>query len=124
MKNTIIFEKFFYGDKFYSDIESLSKDLFKTKEEIYQLPENYEVIVYGTKLEPICQFNPHELVDHYTEDRLCYENPNDDMEYYEILQILTDNIDFTKINSLIPKLYYEDPKKKFVLTKQHFIDTL
>ena len=59
--------------------------------------------------------------DFYTS---CEKNfiPNSEKHYF----VFTDaeNIDFEKVNSLFPKLYYEDYKQKFTISKQDLLDVV
>jgi len=115
-------ETYYYNDNFYFDFESLSEDLFETEEDIRALPDDYEIKVNLCDLKPIVVFTA-ELIKERTVDEECYSENHGDIESQTISDALNKCIDFEKLNSLIPKLWF--PSKKFkVFTKQDFINSL
>ncbi len=61
--------------------------------------------------------------DYYTDLEDFIEKVFDD-ECEKITKSLKDNIDYKKINALMPKLYYENYRDKFTITKQDLLNAL
>lgn len=115
-------ETYYYNDNFYFDFESLSEDLFETEEEIRALPDDYELKVNLCELEPIVVFTAEKIAEH-TVDEERYSEDGCDREVQRIIDALKESVDFEKLNSLIPKLWF--PSKRFItFKKQDFINTL
>lgn len=107
---------FFYNEKHFSDIAEFAEDM--TEEEINQMKEDDTYQVSVAKEEPIFQLSVDWVVSRF-EDRFT----EDGDDYSQTRKILEDNIDFAKLNSLIPKLLYES-REKMVITKQDLLETL
>lgn len=113
VRNLLDIKDFFYDDKFYLKLEDLLNDLGINEKNIENLSEDWEIECNESNLETIEKFSSDWIVDRMNEDRFT-ENG---YEIDEIIKILEDNINFEKINNLIPKLYYINEVKKFKLTK-------
>ena len=50
-----------------------------------------------------------------------FSEQNCDQEYDLILKAIKECCDFEKLNSMIPKLWYEIPSQKFKITKQDLL---
>lgn len=113
-------ENFIYNDKFYSDLGDLCDDIFETGKEISELPDDWAITCLETNIEPIVKFSLDWIFDRIDEDRFP-ENESDDRTVTKVQKILSEYINFEKINELMPKLYYEG-NKKFNITKKHLLD--
>lgn len=110
-------ENFFHGDKFHTDLGSLIDDISET-EDLSDLPEDWETDCTESNYESVFVLDPHDIYNAFAEDR-----DGEDMDSHdEIISILKQHIDFEKINSLIPKMYYEKPRQKIIITKKDLLD--
>jgi hypothetical protein len=112
-------ENFFYSNKYYSDLDELLDDLDLSEDGISELPDDYLLDCRRANLEPIITLSVDWIGDRIDEER--FSEDADEVE--EIQKILSSNIDFEKINSLMPKLYYES-REKFKITKADLIEYL
>ena len=111
-------ENFFYDDKFYSDLGELMDDLdYYEEEDVLKLPDDYSLDCKESKLEPIVTLSVNWIGERIDEER--FTEDADEIEKIE--KVLSANIDFEKINSLMPKLYYES-KEKFKITKADMLE--
>ena len=116
-------ENFFEDGKFYTDIEDFIYKVFDGDEErIRELEEDAVFECKGSKLEPIIDFSSQWITDRIDDDRFSENNSGTENE--KITKVLDENIDFKKITNLLPKLYYENYKDKFTITKQDLLDAL
>jgi len=107
-------ENFFYDDKFFSDFGEFIELLEDENDcEINELPEDFSVELVESELKPILILS----IDDINIDSENYSEDNEESEEEDILKVLKENIDFEKINSLIPKNYHRT-KNKQVLTKE------
>jgi len=112
-------ENIFFNDQFYSDFNDLCEHNEWDKDEIESFPEDFTIEVYECTLEPIEQISSAWITERMDEER--FSELRCDEETTAICKILDEHIDFDKINSLIPKLYY--PKtKKTIVTKQQLLE--
>ncbi len=111
-------ENFFYYSKFYSDIEELMIDLEIDEESIESMPDFY--LCYKSKCEPIVQFDADWMLERIDEERFTEERFEKESE--KIHKLLSE-IDFSKINEQIPKVYYES-FEKFEITKADLYEHL
>jgi hypothetical protein len=108
-------ENVFYNEKYYSEIEEiLLEEDWQTEED---LPDHIEV--YEAHNEPIVKLSAQWIVEHIDEERFT----EDGCEIESVEDILNKYIDFQKVNSMIPKLWYEG-RKKIVLTKEQLKEYL
>jgi hypothetical protein len=122
LKTKRVMENFFYNDNFYSDMESFIHENFEDESEIAELEDDKLFLCKGSKLEPILKLSAEWIAERIDDDR--FSENNSDGEIEEISEILEKNIDYEKINSLMPKLYYENYKDKFTITKQDLLDQI
>ena len=115
-------ENFFYNNDFYTDLEDFIEKVFDDESEIADLDNDKLYLCKGSKLEPILSLSAEWIAERIDEDR--FSENNSDGEIEEISEILESNIDYEKINSLMPKLYYENYKDKFTITKQDLLDAV
>lgn len=107
---------FYYGDKFYLDYSELMDDL--DIEDPNDLPDDWDVTCFEVEEQPIYQFNPG-IIANLVPDRRFSED-GIDKEYDSVVEAIATCVDFGKLNSMLPKLYYPT-KESFVVTKQDLI---
>ena len=111
-------ENFFYSDNFHSDLGELMDYLdYNEEEDVLKLPDDYTLNCIKAELEPIVTLSAEWIIDRIDEERLT----EDGNEIERIEKALYANIDFEKLNSLMPKLYYEGIKK-FTITKADMLE--
>ena len=116
-------ENFFEDGEFYTDLEDFIYKVFDGEEnQVRELEEDAVFECKGSKLEPMFYFSPKWITERIDDDRFSENNSDDEFE--KITKILIENIDFKKIVDLLPKLYYENYKDKFTITKQDLLDAL
>ena len=116
-------ENFFEDGEFYTDLEDFIYKVFDGEEEqVRELEEDAVFECKGSKLEPIIDFSSQWITDRIGDDRFSENNFGTENE--KITKVLDENIDFKKITDLLPKLYYENYKDKFIITKQDLLDAL
>lgn len=115
-------ENFFYNNDFYRDLESFIQEAFEDEDEIQELEDDKEFLCKGSFLEPIITISAEWITNRIDDDRFSESNSDDECE--KTTKILDDNIDYDKINALLPKLYYENYRDRFTITKQDLIDAL
>jgi len=110
---------YYYNEKFYHDLEQLIDDL--DFEKVEDLDNDFNIIYKECDEEPICTLSPYllgELIRDSHEDR--YSEDDSDGEHESIVKALSENIDFDKINSELPTLWYPS-KRKVQLTKADIV---
>ena len=116
-------ENFFEDGNFYTDIADFIYKVFDGEEEqVRELEEDAVFECKGSKLEPIIDFSSQWITDRIDDDRFSENNSGTENE--KITKVLDENIDFKKITNLLPKLYYENYKDKFTITKQDLLDAI
>jgi hypothetical protein len=116
-------ENFFEDGNFYTDLEDFMYRIFDGEEDqIKELDDDTVFNCKGSKLEPILSLSAEWITERIDDDR--FSENNSDEEYEKTTKILNANIDYEKINALIPKLYYEDYRDKFTITKQDLLNAL
>lgn len=116
-------ENFFEDGNFYTDLEDFIYRVFDgEKEQIEELEDDKLFLCKGSRLEPILSLSAEWIAERIDDER--FSENNSDREIEEISKILESNIDYEKINSLMPKLYYENYKDKFTITKQDLLDAV
>lgn len=86
-------------------------------DEIKDLPDDYSIKATKAQLLPIIQYKAEDLAEMADE----FSETNYDEEYEKILEAVKKYCDFEKLNSDIPKLWYEMPTEKFTITKQDLL---
>jgi hypothetical protein len=104
-------ENFFYNDIFYSELSECCDYNNWDKEEIESYPDDFKLEVECSELNSIVEIDAEWITERIDEERFS-ENRCDD-EVSKIMKILNENMDFEKINALIPKLYYGNRKKHY-----------
>lgn len=109
---------FFIDDKFYSELIDFIEDEGWELEDVLCFDDDIIFIANESKLEKLVDFNTGWITEQL-ENRL----PEDDYFYDQICKIFNDNIDFEKINSLLPDVIIP-LKKTFKITKGDLIEEL
>ena len=110
-------EPFYIDDKYYYSIDDLRDEIASDDCDIEDLPEDYEITATRSKLLPIIQYKAEDMAEMADE----FSEQNYDQEYDLILKAIKECCDFEKLNSMIPKLWYEMPSQKFKITKQDLL---
>lgn len=111
-------EHFFYEDVFCNDIEDLLMELDMDEDEVPHLPEDWYITCMGSTKEAVFQLTPDWITRPINEERFS-EDPDDMVD--KIRLVLNRNIDFDKINKLLPRIYYP-ANKEFKITKADLLD--
>ena len=116
----MITENFFVDDKYYTELNDLVTDILEDYyvDTVSELPDDFTVTLHESELRPIIQYSADYLAQLSEDD---YSENNDEQEYRIIKDALNECIDFEKLNSMIPKLYYWTRKKE-ILTKKDLFD--
>lgn len=96
-------ENFFWGEDFYSELWDLI-DYFDRNEIWEEFQENESIKLYQATEEPIIVFNADIIAENLDSQR--FSEHEDEKEFKIILKALNECIDFDKLNSMIPKLWY------------------
>lgn len=115
----IIMENIFHDDEFYRELEDLLEELELDKESIEELPEDYELWIEESVLQPLVTFDPHYIIERIGDERFSENNVDD--EYDKISNALKKHVDFEALNAAIPKLYYPT-RKKHKFTKKDLLE--
>lgn len=114
-------KNFFYGERFFGDLDDLLFYLSDTKEDVLNYPDDFKLEVELGVEEPFVHLSSKYIIDVVAdkeEERLSESCD----ELSKLQEILDGNIDFNKINALIPRFYYGD--KRAFITKQDLLDWL
>ena len=114
-------ENFFYNDNFYSELSECCDYNDWDKEEIESYPDDFKLEVECSELSPIVEINAEWITEKIDEERFSEYRCDDEVS--KIMKILNENIDFEKINRLIPKLYYGNRKKHY-FTKADLLEAV
>lgn len=110
-------ENFFYDERFCSDISDLMDALDIDEDKVDELEEDWTCKVELTSLEPAFFIDADWICERLDDDRLDEDGDISD----KVHQLVKDNVDFTKLNELMPKLYY--PTSKFAtITKTDLVE--
>lgn len=110
---------YYYNENFYHDLEQLIDDL--DFEKVEELADDFSITYKECDEEPIVQLsadNLGELIRDWQEER--FSEDDSEGEHEAIVKILSENIDFDKINSEMPTLWYPS-KRKVQLTKADIV---
>ena len=106
-------------DKFYKEVQDIAEDL--EYDFLMEQVDDFTVEAYECDLERIGYLDGSVIAERaFDEDRFT-EEMADDQE--KIAKILDAHIDFEKINSLLPKIWYPS-NRKVIFTKQELIDEI
>lgn len=107
-------ENFFFNDEFMSDIDSLLHQIGIDEDDVSSLPDDWSKECFESEERPIVKLSADYILRMIDEGNFS-ENGYDD-ESAKIAAILNENIDWKKINELIPTLFYPT-RNKFYITK-------
>lgn len=105
-----------YDDKFYQDETDLA--IFIGHEDLSKMEEGFLLTYDYCELRPIEQFDGWSIADRVDDERFSEDNDADERD--RIAQILNENVDWDKINELIPKLWYPS-KRKGEVTREELL---
>lgn len=106
------------NENFFSDVTELAEYL--EYEFLIGQDDYYTIEVYNCDLESIGVLDAEVLALRvFDEDRFS----EDATEYEDLVKIFNENIDFEKINNLLPKMWYPSGNK-VVFTKQELLESL
>lgn len=114
-------ENFFYNNKFYYEVSELIDEIESDECEIHELPDDYKLECFKSELSPLVEFDAQWIAERIDEER--FSDDNCDGEFTKIVKALNECIDFEKLNSMIPKMYYET-RMKFYITKQELLNII
>lgn len=124
-KNNVIEEPFFFDDEFIDEINTefidriLGFSNISEISEIQNLSDDFQIKLTGADIEPVFVFSENYIIEGIDDERF----PEDSEKTVEkIRKVLSDNIDFKKINELMPTLYYGNSTRKFYLTKKELLN--
>lgn len=102
-------------DNFFSEVQDISEHL--EYEFLVEQTDDFTVEAYECDLQFIVQLNGNCISESAIDEKRLSED-GDEVE--DIAKILNDNIDFDKINALMPKLWYSS-NRKIIFTKAELI---
>ena len=112
-------ENFFYFQNFYSDLSDLCNFMEWDKEELESFEDDFKIEINTSRLEPIIDLSASWIIEHIDDERFTEEGN----EVGKLVVVLNENIDFEKVNSLMPKIYYET-RNKITVTKDELLKWL
>jgi hypothetical protein len=101
-------------DRFFSEVQDIAEHL--DYDFLVEQTDDFIVEAYECDLEFIFQFNGDYIADCIDDERLS----EDGDEKEDVAKILNLNIDFDKVNALMPKLWYSS-NRKVIFTKAELI---
>ena len=110
------FNNFFCDDEFYRDLKTFIDINYETDFDFSSLDENYQIHCVSGLLLPIITYDVEKIADLAEE----FSEEYAEEEYEEIKDSISQCVDFEKLNSLIPKLYYPIGKS-FSITKADLV---
>ncbi len=112
-------ENFYYNDKFYHELCSLMEDENIKQEDLQALPDDWSVKVEECELQQMFELTAHKLSETLAnehEDR--YDEDGSQSE--DIVKALEECVNFDKLNSMIPSLWYPNGNF-FYITKNDLV---
>lgn len=103
---------------FNPSIEGLIQEIYEDKENAEDCASDH-ITIYECDEEFIYQFQVDDLIDIIGEERW-------DDEYSQVEKVaeaIKASVDFEKLNSMMPKLWFSNPRKPIVLTKEEILKT-
>ena len=118
---------FFVDDKFFAEVEDYLLETEWTDDEIRNLPDDWSIEIGLASKEPVCKLDIDKFINEYIVDQLCEEtlpeDPDDTIKQIE--KCVKENIDFTKLNESLPRLWYLNERAKDgVLTKKDLMEAI
>jgi hypothetical protein len=110
---------FFYNDYFYSELTELIDHEGWELEDVLCFDDDFTITANDARSEKIIKFDA-EWITSQIEDRFPEDVEN---QFDQVYKIFNDNIDFKKINDLLPENWYM-LKKTFKITKADLIEAL
>jgi len=110
-------DNFFYSDDFYSDLGELMDALDLEEEDIPLLPDDYSLDCQESKKEKLVTLSNSWISERIDEERF----PEDGDWVFDKVDKALSQIDYEKVNSMMPELYYES-RVKFRITKQDLLN--
>lgn len=110
---------YYYNENFYHDLDQLIDDL--DFEKVEDLDDDFSIIYKECDEEPIIQLSAEilgELISDWQEER--FSEDDSEGEHESIVKVLSENINFDKINSEMPTLLYPS-RRKVQLTKKDIV---
>jgi len=104
-------------DRFFDEIQDIAEHF--EYEFLIKQPVDFTVEAYECDLEFIIQLDGDYIAECIDDERLS----EDGDEKEDVAKILNANIDFDKINSLMPKLWYPS-NRKIILTRDELINEI
>ena len=95
----------YYNENFYDELSDLVADL-----DLEMFKEGDTITVEDCDLEPIGVLSSELLLDFLT-DKWEDRQSEDGDEWIKVEKLIKENIDFYKINALLPKLWYPNGKE-------------
>lgn len=108
---------FFYEGEFYHELCDLLEALDIEEGKENELPDDWCVVCFESDLEPVIFLSTEWIMERINEERFSEEAD----ELSKVQKILDENIPFDKINSLLPKLYYES-RRELRITKEDVLE--
>jgi len=106
-------------DNFFDEIQDIAEHF--EYEFLIKQPVDFTVVAYECDLEKIGILSGEEIAERvFSEDRFS-EEMYEDQE--KIAKILNENIDFEKINALLPSFWYPS-NRKIILTRDELINEI
>lgn len=103
---------------FFSDLGELM-DYLDINEELEGIDDDWKIEVKECQLEPIMTLSTDWIMERVNEERFSEEGA--DNQCARIEKVLDESIDYSKINEMMPQLWYPTAKK-ITFTKQDLID--
>jgi hypothetical protein len=110
---------FFYNDYFYSELIELIEQEGWELEDVLLFDDDFTLTANDARSEKIIKFDA-EWITSQIEDRFPEDAEN---QFDQVYKIFNDNIDFKKINELLPENWYM-LRKTFKITKADLIEAL
>lgn len=114
--------RYLTDNDFYYDLITMVDCEIDDTQSINDLPSDFVIEYFECKLEPFVTLDVDNLTEYivdYNEDRQSDEGD----EYEKIKNAISQCVDFEKLNSIMPKLYYPFGEQK-TLNKEQIIEIL
>lgn len=114
--------RYLTDNDFYYDLITMVDCEIDDTQSISNLPSDFVIEYFECRLEPFATLDAEILADmivDYNEDR----REEDGDEYEKVKNAISECVDFEKLNSMMPKLYYPFGEQK-TLNKEQIIEIL
>jgi len=109
-------ENFFYNDNFYSDLSELAQR-FEDDDELKDFSDDEIFEIELSSEEPIIVLSAEWIANRVEDERLGDDGDDGD-QIEKLIDVLNKHVDFEKVNSLIPKMFYTTGEIAFVTIKE------